>query len=119
MVVFLNTPNSSMLSSNTFEPVHGSAMLRIAMYSSPLRAIQKPTGVGQHIVNMAERLAENDCVSLSLIATRADYEQTKPYLFGRLGAVPVHYLPSAERLMRAALISSNLIAVDRWCGDVD
>lgn len=100
-------------------PVAPAITLRVAMYSSPLRAICRPTGVGQHIVRMAEQLAENDGVSLSLIATRADYAQARPHLSKRLGTVPVHYLPSAERLLRAALIATSLIAIDRWSGNVD
>lgn len=94
-------------------------LLRVAMFSSPLRSICTPTGVGQHILQMAHQLAEREDVALSLIAPRADYEQAKPHLSGGLSSVPVHYLPKSERLIRAALISTNLVSIDRWCRDVD
>jgi glycosyltransferase involved in cell wall biosynthesis len=93
--------------------------LRIAMYVSPLRGISKPTGVGQHIANMAERLAVRDGIATSLLASRKDYELVRPYLSPALAGLPVHYLPRAERLLRTALISTNLVGIERWCGEVD
>ena len=93
--------------------------LRVAIYASPLRSIGTPTGVGQHIARMAEQLAECPAVAASLLATRGDYAHVRPYLSGRLAALPVHLLPEAERLLRTTLIATNLISVERWCGDVD
>jgi glycosyltransferase involved in cell wall biosynthesis len=93
--------------------------LNLAVYSSPLRAISKPTGVGQHIVQMVEHLADRDGVSPSLLATRDDYRQVYPYLSKRLAGLPVNYLPRAERLVRAFLLSTNLVSIERWSGNVD
>jgi glycosyltransferase involved in cell wall biosynthesis len=93
--------------------------LRIAVYASPLRGISKPTGVGQHIANMAEHLAGREGINTSLLASRRDYEQVRPYLSQALAALPVHYLPRAERLLRTALISTKWVGIERWCGDVD
>jgi glycosyltransferase involved in cell wall biosynthesis len=93
--------------------------LRIAVYASPLHSISKPTGVGQHIANMAERLAGHDGIATSLLASRKDYEQVRPFLSQTLAALPVHYLPWAERLLRTALISTKLVGIERWCGEVD
>jgi glycosyltransferase involved in cell wall biosynthesis len=93
--------------------------LRIALYVSPLRGISKPTGVGQHVANMAEGLAVREGIATSLLASRNDYEQVRPYLSPALAALPVHYLPRAERLLRTALISTNFVGIERWCGEVD
>jgi glycosyltransferase involved in cell wall biosynthesis len=93
--------------------------LRIALYVSPLRGISKPTGVGQHIANMAERLAVHEGIAASLLASRSDYDQVRPYLSAALAALPVHYLPPTERLLRTALISTKLVGIERWCGEVD
>lgn len=89
------------------------------MYASPLRSICTPTGVGQHIAHMADELATHPEVLLSVITARADYEQAKPHFTPKLAAADVHYMPRAERLLRAALISTNFLTVDRWTGDVD
>jgi alpha-1,3-rhamnosyl/mannosyltransferase len=93
--------------------------LSVAIYASPLRSIGKPTGVGQHIARMAEHLADRPDITASLLATRADYEQVRPYLSARLAALPIHFLPGAERLLRTALIATNFFGIERWSGEVD
>ncbi len=94
-------------------------MMRVAIYSSPLRAIRNPTGVGQHIRNMIRELACTPHVGASLLATRSDYSQVQDYLPESVARLPVDYLPSAERLVRAALISTRLASIERWTGAVD
>jgi glycosyltransferase involved in cell wall biosynthesis len=42
-----------------------------------------------------------------------------PHLLARTAQLPIHYLPSCERLIRAALISTRLVNVERWSGAVD
>src|SRR5579864_8070744 len=93
--------------------------LRVAIYASPLRSIGTPTGVGQHMARMAEQVADRRDIAASLLATRADYEQVRPYLNPRLAALPIHFLPGAERLLRTALISTRLFDIERWSGEVD
>jgi glycosyltransferase involved in cell wall biosynthesis len=93
--------------------------MRVALYVSPWRSIEKPTGVGQHIARMSSEVAGMAGVSASLLATRSDYSQIRGTLPEPLGVMPVHYLPGAERLTRALMIGTSLLPVERWCGEVD
>jgi glycosyltransferase involved in cell wall biosynthesis len=93
--------------------------VRIALYASPLRRISKPTGVGQHIANMADRLAGREGVELSLLASRGDYDELRGELSERLALAPVRFLPEPERLLRFALLATKLVAIERWSGEVD
>jgi glycosyltransferase involved in cell wall biosynthesis len=68
---------------------------------------------------MIEFLAGAAGVSPLLLASRADYAQVRPHLAESTARLPVHYLPSSERLVRAALISTQLVNVERWSGAVD
>jgi glycosyltransferase involved in cell wall biosynthesis len=68
---------------------------------------------------MIEFLADAKGVSPLLLASHTDYDQVRPYLSERAAQLPVHYLPSSERLVRAALISTRLVNVERWSGTVD
>ena len=68
---------------------------------------------------MIEFLAGAAGVSPLLLASRADYDQVRPHLSERTARLPVHYLPSSERLVRTALISTRLVNVERWSGAVD
>lgn len=68
---------------------------------------------------MIEFLAGAAGVSPLLLASRADYDQVRPHLSERTARLPVHYLPSPERLVRTALISTRLVNVERWSGAVD
>lgn len=95
------------------------SLLRMAVYASPLRAIAKPTGVGQHIAQMACQLAEAQGVSPLLLASRSDYAQIRPDLPAALRDVSVKFLPEAERLTRALLLGTNFLNIERWSGEVD
>jgi glycosyltransferase involved in cell wall biosynthesis len=68
---------------------------------------------------MIDFLAGAPDVSPVLLASRADYEQVRPYLSERMAHVPIHYLPSCERLIRGTLISTRLVNIERWSGPVD
>jgi alpha-1,3-rhamnosyl/mannosyltransferase len=68
---------------------------------------------------MIEFLAGAEGISPLLLASRADYEEVRPHLSERTAQIPVHYLPNSERLVRAALISTKLVNVERWSGAVD
>ncbi|MEX2670959.1 MAG: glycosyltransferase family 1 protein [Phycisphaeraceae bacterium] len=93
--------------------------MRIAIYSSPIDSIAKPTGVGRHIASMATELAQLEDVEPVLLTSRASYENIQPHLNGVLSAIPVRYLPGPERLSRAVLLGSRWFSVDRWAGPVD
>jgi glycosyltransferase involved in cell wall biosynthesis len=68
---------------------------------------------------MIEFLAGADGVMPVLLAARADYYQVRPYLLKHTANLPIHYLPSAERLIRVALIATRLVNVEHWSGAVD
>ena len=68
---------------------------------------------------MIEFLAGATGVSPLLLASRADYDQVRPHLSERTARLPIHYLPNSERLVRAALLSTRLVNVERWSGAVD
>ena len=68
---------------------------------------------------MIEFLAGVDGVMPVLLATRADYDQVRPYLLKETAKLPIQYLPGAERLIRAALIATPVVNIERWSGAVD
>lgn len=84
------------------------------MYASPWGRAVKPTGVGQHVVRMTECLGATEGVRTSLLANgncRAMPEQ--------FSGLPVSFVPGPERLTRVVMLSTPLLAVDRWIGDAD
>jgi glycosyltransferase involved in cell wall biosynthesis len=68
---------------------------------------------------MIDFLAGAEGIAPVLLATRADYDQVRPFLLERTAQLPIHYLPSAERLIRTALIATRCTNVERWSGAVD
>lgn len=93
--------------------------MRVAIYASPWRKIEKPTGVGVHIARMSSEVALAEGVTATLLANRADYEQAKSFLPSPLAGARVDYLPGGERLTRALMIGTKLLPVERWCDDAE
>lgn len=93
--------------------------MHVALYASPWRSIQKPTGVGQHLLRMSCEVARAPGVRTSLLATRDDYTAARQYLPPPLDAAPVRFLPGAERMTRMLMMGTNWLPVERWSGHVD
>ena len=93
--------------------------MRIALYMSPWRAIQTPTGVGQHVVRMCDEIARTPGVQASLVAAREDYVQARDYLPESLATADVAYLPNRERLTRLLMLATRLLPVEDYSGEQD
>ena len=93
--------------------------MKIAVYFSPLRGTVKPSGVGRHVVNMVSEMVAAPNVAPSLVTTRAEYECVKGDLPVSLAGVEVDYLPGNERMMRALLLGTPLVSVERWTRPAD
>jgi glycosyltransferase involved in cell wall biosynthesis len=93
--------------------------MRVAIYTSPLTALRKPTGVSQHAINMAARLAGVTTVHSTLLAARGDYRLAVSSLPESLQEAAVCFLPGPARFMRRLLLASPVPPVEHWCGEVD
>ena len=75
------------------------ANLKVGIYFSPLRAIEKPTGVGRHMARMTEELGRIGTVSASLLVPSDACAAAGGQLPAAVRHLSIRQLPGRERLL--------------------
>jgi glycosyltransferase involved in cell wall biosynthesis len=91
-------------------------MTRIAAYVH-LNRLQKPTGVGRHILRMVEGLQKSNEVDLSLLVSRAHARDFPPQ--GFWPGINATSFPLSFGAMQRIWVALNWPAAETWCGELD